>query len=224
MKKILLLMICVLLITACQKSDVNDIVKTTEEKETTTEKSTRMPNSIVGTWYELEKSDDINRWIFGADGNYEYVREYEGYGMYDHNGTYSVEDNVVTMVNEEGETSGKYRIKYTDYGVKFMYAEKAGKPFELYESRQQALETNPDYKKTKTYYKSIADEDGYVIENGVLIRYVGESEEITIPSNVKDFEGGAIEGENLIKVTYPKTLKVITSSSITSESSVRYIY
>ncbi len=226
MKKLLLLMICVLLLTACQKenSKVTHSKETTRERETTTELSTRTPNSIVGTWYELVANDTANRWYFGEDGKYEFVYERSENGLYNHNGSYTIEDNVVTMINEEGEASGKYRIKYTDYGLKLMHADVAGKPHELYESRQQALETNPNYKKTETYYKSIADEDGYVIEDGVLIRYVGDAEEITIPSNVKDFDGGAIAGENVIKVTYPNTLKVITSGSITSESGIRYIY
>ena len=226
MNKILILLICVLLLTACQKEDgeVTNSKETTREKETTTELSTRTPNSIVGTWYGLESSDDINRWSFGMDGRYEYVEEYQEDDMHNHSGKYTVEYDVVTMINDKGKVKGKYRIKYTDYGIKLMYAEKAGKPLELYESKQQLLETDPNYYNTETYYKSIADEDGYVIEDDVLIIYVGEAEEITIPSNVEEIDGGAIGGENLKKVTFPNTLKIINSHCITSESDIREIY
>ncbi|MBQ4069497.1 MAG: hypothetical protein IJC76_09625, partial [Lachnospiraceae bacterium] len=61
------------------------------------------------------------------NGTYEFLDESETEDIYKDSGNYTVEDNVVTMINYDGSVDGKYRIKYTDYGIKFMYADRAGK-------------------------------------------------------------------------------------------------
>ena len=213
MKKAIILILCVLLLTACQDKG----------KSTNTEQSTRTPNSIVGTWYELIANDSTNRWSFSEGGDYEYVKENKEDKKYNHSGSYIIEDNIVTMTRDNGKVYGKYRIKYTDYGLKLMYAEEAGRPIELYESKQQLLETSPNYYNTKTYYKTIADEEGYVIEDGVLIAYVGDAKKIRIPSEVKTIDA-VWYGKRLKKVTFPGTLKKINSTVIDAESNIECVY
>ncbi|MBE5925504.1 MAG: leucine-rich repeat domain-containing protein [Lachnospiraceae bacterium] len=223
MKNFIVIIMCLILLTACNSEETTE-TQTNSPTETTTERSTRTANSIVGTWYELRNDDRLNVWSFKENGCYKYIEESREDNMYDHSGSYTVENNVVTMTDSDGVVKGKYRIKYTDYGVKFMYADRAGSPLELYESRQQALETNPDYHNTLTYYKTIADENGYVIEDGVLIIYVGDAEEITIPSNVKKLDTSCIWGENLKKVTIPGTVKTIERGAFHDELELEYIY
>ena len=214
---------CMLLLTACSSKEKKEALTSDTTGETTTEKSTRTPNSIVGTWYELRNYDRLNVWCFEENGSYKYIEESKEDNMADHSGSYKVENNVVTMTNNEGAVTGKYRIKYTDYGVKFMYADRAGKPLELYESRQQVLESSEDYYSTPSYYRTIADEEGYVIEDDTLIRYVGYAQEITIPSNVKIVGKHAIQGINLKKITIPGTVEKICSWAI-DEEDIEYIY
>ena len=202
-----------LLLTACQeKGKLNNI-----------EQSTKTSNSIVGTWYELIANDSTNRWSFSDDGSYEYVKEYRKDEKYNHRGSYVIEDNIVTMTSDDGGEYGKYRIKYTDYGIKLMYAEEAGRPIELYENKQQLLETSPNYYKTKTYYKTIADKDGYIIEDGVLIAYVGNAKKIRIPSEVKTVDA-IWYGEKLKTVIFPGTMEKIDVTVIDGESNIDYVY
>ena len=214
MKKVLVLIMCMLFLTACNSKETPT---TNSLNDTTSEKSTRTADSIVGTWHQLRNWDRINVWCFKTDGSYEYVEEDTEDNMYDHSGIYTVENNVVTMTDSDGVVKGKYRIKYTDYGVKFMYADKAGSPLELYESRQQALESSEDYYRTPTYYRTIANEEGYVFKEDGTIIYVGYDDEIIIPSD-KDiiYSFNAFQME-LKKVTIPGTVKIIGEDAFTGE-------
>lgn len=212
MKKVMILLLCVLLLTACQNKE-----------DTNIEQSTRTLNSIVGTWYQLESTDYIISWYFGEDNTYEVITDMDG-ELSEHYGNYVIEDTIVTMTDNYGKERGSYRVKYTDYGIKLMYAKEAGRPIELHENKQQLLESDPNYYTSTTYYKTIADKDGYVIEDGVLIQYVGDSKAITIPSNVKSIESGAIWGRKLEKVTFQGTLQTIQSSVFGPEPEINYIY
>ena len=208
---------CMLLLTACSSKEKKEALTSDTTGETTTEKSTRTPNSIVGTWYELRNYDRLNVWCFEENGSYKYIEESKEDNMADHSGSYKVENNVVTMTNNEGAVTGKYRIKYTDYGVKFMYADRAGKPLELYESRQQVLESSEDYYSTPTYYRTIADEDGFVIQEDGRIIYVGHEDEITIPSDIKVLNSFNAFQMELKKVTIPSTVKKIDEYAFQSD-------
>ena len=58
----------------------------------------------------------------------------------------------------------------------------------------------------------VADENGFVIENGVLTSYQGTSTEITIPETVTEIKTSALRGNTTItKVTVPGTVKNIPS-------------
>lgn len=221
MKKILVLIMCMLLMTACQK----------QGKDDESEKSTRISNSIVGTWYQVTSWDYVDVWEFTSDGRHEFMDE-ENYiefkkkhvsGGYYY--SYTLENDNLVIKNRNGmEIFDEYKVRYTDYGLELLYADGTGKPEMLYESRQEALEACEDYKYTPTYFKSIADEDGFVIEDGVLIRYVGDAKEITIPSNVERMGKLCMWGEKLRKVTIPGTVKVIESGAFHTEMDYRYIY
>jgi len=128
------------------------------------------------------------------------------------------------MTDNYGKERGCYRIKYTDYGIKLMYAKEAGRPIELHENKQLLLESDPNYYTSRRYYKTIADENGYVIENGVLLQYVGDAKSITIPSKVKSIASGAIWGRKLEKVTFQGTLEKIESNVFGPEPEIHYIY
>ncbi|MBQ4068164.1 MAG: leucine-rich repeat domain-containing protein [Lachnospiraceae bacterium] len=214
MKKAIILILCVLLLAACQNKG----------KSTNTEQSTRTPDSIVGTWYQLKSADYVISWYFGEDNTFEIIDDYYG-DVSIHSGSYVIEDSIVTMTRDNGGGYGKYRIKYTDYGFKLMYAEKAGRPLELHENKQKLIESAPNYYTSITYYKTIADKNGYVIEDGVLIEYIGEAKSITIPSKVKSIESGSFSRvRNLDKITFPETIKIIPSHVIGVEGSVSYVY
>ncbi|MBQ4067752.1 MAG: leucine-rich repeat protein [Lachnospiraceae bacterium] len=221
MKRILVLMICMLLLTACQK----------QGKDDESENSTRISNSVVGTWYQVTTWDYVDVWEFTSDGkhecsdedNYIEFKEHRVSGGYHY--TYTLENDNLVIKNRNGrEIIKEYKVRYTEYGLELLYVDGTGKPEMLYESRQEALEACKDYRSTPTYFKSIADEDGFVIEDGVLIRYVGDAKEITIPSNVERMGKLCMWGEKLRKVTIPGTVKVIESAAFHSEMDYRYIY
>ena len=133
-----------LLLTACQDKG----------KSTNTEQSTRTPDSIVGTWYQMKNADYVISWYFGEDNTYEVITDMDG-KLSEHYGSYVIEDNIVTMTRDNGGEYGKYRIKYTDYGIKLMYAKKAGRPIELHENKQLLLESDPNYYTSRRYYKTM---------------------------------------------------------------------
>ena len=161
---------------------------------------------------------------FTSDGKFDRFDEEENLDVRDYYFTYKIENDIVTIIDKEGEVFNKYKVKYTEEGIKLLYDEEAGRPHILYESRQKALESCEGYYNTPSYYKTIADKEGFVIEDGVLIRYVGDAKEITIPSNVKRMGKLCMWGENLRKVTIPGTVKVIESAAFHDELYFRYIY
>ena len=71
--------------------------------------------------------------------------------------------------------------------------------------------------------KTITTEDGFVIEDGVLIDYTGDAIEIVVPETVKEL-GGAFEGnDNIISVTIGETVKKIGRSAFEGCSNLRTI-
>ena len=228
MKKIVVWIIGLLMLTACKKEEMNEKDNTNRETEIITEQSTRIQNSVVGTWYHADGSlPDGDIWIFTSDGKFETfdeADEAEKTDVTDYYYTYYMEEDVLTIENSEGEMHSKFRVKYTEEGFKLLHADEAGRPELLYESKRQALEDNDEYYHSFDYYESIANDEGFVVEDGVLVMYLGDAKEITIPSDVEVMGKHSMWGENLRTVTIPGTVKVIESAAFHDELCFEYIY
>jgi len=198
-------------LTACGNEEVSN-KETNKQIEKVTEQFTHMPNSIIGKWYQCNDGERINIWEFSANGEYYYDRE-EMFGKEDETyhilrEKYSIEGNSMTMDGREAI------IEYTDYGL---YIKEVDSEYELklYEYRQDALESSDKYWTSDKYYETLKDENGCVIEDGVLIRYFTNDKEIVIPDNVTGLGGFVIasELEEIDKLTISGNVKEIGASA-----------
>ncbi|MBQ4069324.1 MAG: leucine-rich repeat protein [Lachnospiraceae bacterium] len=198
-------------LTACGNEEVSN-KETNKQIEKVTEQFTHMPNSIIGKWYQCNDGERLNIWEFSANGEYYYDRE-EMFGKEDETyhilrEKYSIEGNSITMDGREAI------IEYTDYGL---YIKEVDSEYELklYEYRQDALESSDKYWTSDKYYETLKDENGCVIEDGVLIRYFTNDKEIVIPDNVTGVGGFVIasELEEIDKLTIPGNVKEIGASA-----------
>lgn len=210
-RKKLLLMACVMtmLLTACTTTNANN-------KEITTEPSTRIPNSVVGRWYQCDDPDWLMVWVFQEDGIYysdeeEWIdKEDESYSIARYK--YSIDGNTIILDGREAT------IEYTDYGFNIQYLE-ASSEYAFYEYRQDALESCEGYWTSDTYYETLKDKNGYVIKDGVLIKYFTDKKKIIIPDNVTEIGKGIVivmeamdeDGfpERIDKLTIPGSVKKI---------------
>ena len=197
MKRIVIVLICtvLMLMTAC--GNVNE--------KTEREASTRVHNSVVGKWYQYSSAEGIEIWDFNEEGIYYstnekmYGKEDETYEIQRHE--YSIEGNTIHMYKEDAT------LEYTSYGLHLIYS--PSYDIKLYEYREDAAKQIPDEWKQEKYYESIKDENGCVIEDGVLIRYYTEDKEIIIPDNVITIGSAVIvrEAGDIDKLTIPGTVK-----------------
>ncbi|MBQ4068886.1 MAG: hypothetical protein IJC76_06510 [Lachnospiraceae bacterium] len=132
MKRILLIIISTLAIFILACGNTN----TTKEREP----STRVPNSVVGKWYEYSSDEGMRIWDFNDEGIYYFDNE-EMYGKEDE--TYEIERYEYSI---EGDTIYMYkrdaRIEYTSYGFRIVYD--SGYEIKLYEYREDAEKQIPD--------------------------------------------------------------------------------
>ncbi len=203
MKKILAIIISVVAVfmSACGN--------TNSKKER--EPSTREPNSVVGKWYEYNSDEGMIIWDFNEDGIYYFDNE-DMYGKEDETyevwrEEYSIEGDIIRLDGRE------VTLEYTNYGFRLVYD--SGYEIKLYEYREDAVEQISDEYKEEEYYESIKDENGCVIQDGVLIRYYTEDKEIIIPDNVTTIGSAVIvtELENIDKLTIPGNVKKLERSA-----------
>ncbi|MBQ4068884.1 MAG: leucine-rich repeat protein [Lachnospiraceae bacterium] len=203
MKKLVLILISTLtiFISACGNTNA------TKEREP----STRVPNSVVGKWYDNDPDEGMRIWDFNDEGIYYFTSE-KMYGKEDETyeiwrAEYSIEGDTIYTYKEEAT------LEYTSYGFRLIYD--SGYEVKLYEYREDALEQISEEDTKEEYYESIKDENGCVIEDGVLIRYYTEDKEITIPDNVTTIGSAVIvtELENIDKLTIPGTVKKLERSA-----------
>ena len=159
------------LLTACGNADANN-------KETTKEPSTRAANSVIGKWYHCVDGDWVDLWVFEEDSEY-YSTHEDNYGKEDETfeivrSAYSIEGNSIILDGREAT------IEYTDYGLYIKYVDDKSER-KLYEYRQDALKSTDRYLTSDKYYETLKDENGYVIEGEVLIKYFTNDSEITVP-------------------------------------------
>ena len=168
------------------------IDKSEKATEVVREPSTRTPNSVIGKWYQYEEWDQNNVyiWEFEEGGKYYFTREENYYkqgedyiiSKYD----YSVNEDEIILDSEA------HKMEYTDYGLCLIDVD--GDFTKLYEYRQDALEGNSKYYTSDFYLQTMADENGCVIQDDVLIAYFTNDKNIVIP-NVKEISGFVIKSE-----------------------------
>ena len=203
MKKLVLILISTLtiFISACGNTNA------TKERET----STRVPNSVVGKWYDNDPDEGMRIWDFNDEGIY-YSTTEDDYGKEDE--TFRIRRREYLV---DGDTIKLERrivnLEYTSYGLRLIYD--SDYEIKLYEYREDAIKQISEEDKREEYYDSIKDENGLVIEDGVLIRYYTEDKEIIIPDNVTTIGSAVIvtELENIDKLIIPGTVKKIERSA-----------
>ncbi len=175
------------------------------------EPSTRVPNSVVGKWYEYSSDEGVKIWDFNDEGIY-YSAPEDIYGKEDETleiqrDEYSIEDNIIHMYKRDAT------VEYTSYGLCLIF--ESGYERKLYEYRDDALNQIPNEYKEEEYYESMKDENSCVIEDGVLLRYYTEDKEITIPDNVTIIGSAVIitELDNIDKLTIPGSVKKLERSA-----------
>ena len=203
MKKIAIALIStvVMLMTACGNAN----------EKTEREPSTRVPNSVVGKWYQYSSAEGIKIWDFNEEGIYYFATE-DVYGKEDETlrirrREYTIEGNIMHMDKRDAT------LEYTSYGLRLIID--PSYDIKLYEYREDAAKQIPDEYKQEENYESIKDENGCVIEDGVLIKYYTEDKEITIPDNVTTIGSSVIvrESEGIDKITIPGNVKRIEKSA-----------
>ena len=201
-KKVLFLISAVmLLMSAC-----GNINKPKER-----EPSTRVANSVVGKWYQYSSAEGIKIWRFEENSFY-YTASEEIFKIEDENNIikrrdYSINGNTIKLERREAT------LEYTSYGFNLIFD--SSYEIKLYEYREDALKQITDEDKEEEHYESIKDENGYVIEDGVLVRYYVDEEEIIIPNNVMIIGQAAIvtELDEIKKLTIPGNIAEIGISA-----------
>lgn len=87
-----------------------------------------------------------------------------------------------------------------------------------YRDKETAYKHDQYYEISNTYFKTLADDDGWYYSNDKLYAYFGNDKEVKIPKHIKEIAGTAFSsdferGLNLEKVIIPKTIKSIATSS-----------
>ena len=110
MKKIVIALIStvVMLMTACGNAN----------EKTEREPSTRVPNSVVGKWYQYSIADGMEIWDFNDKGIY-YSATEDVYGKEDETleiqrHEYSIEGNTIHMYKRDAT------LEYTSYGFRLI--------------------------------------------------------------------------------------------------------
>lgn len=168
------------------------IDKSEKATEVVREPSTRTPNSVIGKWYQYEEWDQNNVyiWEFEEGGKYYFTRE-ENY--YKQGEDYIISKDNYTIIEDKILLDFEvHKIEYTDYGL--CITDEDGYSTKLYEYRQDALEGNSEYYTSDFYLQTMADENGCVIQDDVLIAYFTNDKNIVIP-NVKEISGFVIKSE-----------------------------
>lgn len=203
------------LLTACGNADANN-------KETTKEPSTRVANSAIGKWYNCVDGDWVDVWVFEENNEY-YSTHEDNYGKEDETfeivrSAYSIEGNSIILDGREAT------IEYTDYGLYIKYVDDESVR-KLYEYRQDALESTDRYLTSDKYYETLKDENGYVIEGEVLIKFFTNDSEITVPKNVTEIGSSLIVTnlEHIDKITIPGNVKKIGMSAFNETSTTYFI-
>ena len=139
MKKVIIILISAvtLLMSACGNTD------TTKEREP----STRVPNSVVGKWYDNDPDEGMRIWDFNEDGIYYFDNE-DMYGKEDETYKiqryeYSIEGDIIHLYKRDAT------VEYTSYGFCLIF--ESGYERKLYEYREDAVKMLSDEEITDTY-------------------------------------------------------------------------
>lgn len=174
------------------------------------------PFELLGTWYNVDSFYNF-KYIFKEDGTYT-VKDMDGYGE-DSEGKYTYDEASGKLtLSKKHEYYDRVEYKDTDYVV----VEGKSKTFKI----QNAVDEEVfllffrDKDKRRPYDEACLepDKDGFCIEYGVLVSYVGNAKEITIPEEVEVIGSNAFAGDfgrgiNTRKVTIPGTVREIKGSA-----------
>ena len=201
MKKLLVLAgLMIMLLTGCA---------TAGKGETTTEPSSKTPNSVVGKWYVYDGYEMVSIWEFQKNGKY-YLVDEKNYGK--ESDSFQISRYPYTVDGNNMVIDGfNATVEYTDYGFNLTIQYPKGEAhYQMYEYRQQALEASEGYWTSELFYAEYKDKKGFVIVDGVLMKYFTKKTKIEIPDNVTEIGPGAIVMEAEDKDGYPKTIEKLT--------------
>ncbi|MBQ8535259.1 MAG: leucine-rich repeat protein [Bacilli bacterium] len=174
------------------------------------------PFELLGTWYNVDSFYNF-KYSFKEDGTYT-VKDMDGYGE-DSEGKYTYDEASGKLtLSEKHEYSDRVEYKDKDYVV----VEGKSKTFKIQNTVDEEvfLLFFRDKDKRRPYDEACLepDKDGFCIKYGILVSYVGNAKEITIPEEVEVIGSNAFAGDfgrgiNTRKVTIPGTVRKIKGSA-----------
>ena len=170
--------------------------------------------NLIGKWYVVRDMGNYE-YEFFEDGTYKVIDMYDN--SKDSEGKY-VLDNVDGKFTLSEKHEYRDNVEYKDYDYVMIDADSKMFKIHYYDDEYYLFYKNKDERRPYDEACLNPDKDGYCIENGVLIAYIGNDNEITIPSNVHTIGSNAFAGDfnrglNTNKVTIPGTVKEIKGSA-----------
>ena len=170
--------------------------------------------NIIGKWYTVYDMSNFE-YEFKEDGTY-VVTDLDGYRD-DSLGNYTLNKTDGSLILSEKQQY-KDRVEYDDYD--YVVEEADSDVFKVCYDEDDCIYFYKNKDERRPYDSKCLepDKDGYCINDGVLVSYIGNDEEITIPSSVhiigsNAFAGDFNRGINTNKVTIPGTVKEIEDSA-----------
>ena len=176
--------------------------------------------TIYGKWFassggeiEVVVFEKDNRY-YKIDEEYAFDKDYYDFKSY----KYDEGKKLIIFPNDEESANVILKDNYMqlDY-IEYDYTIK------LYRNRDKALKSDAYYYTTDEFISKLRNENGFCIKDGVLYAYIGEEQEVTVPSNVEviyheAFAGDYNRGVNLKKITVPGNVKKIMKNAFSFTS------
>lgn len=169
---------------------------------------------ITGTWYSIYDWSNFE-YVFYENGTY--TANDPSYDSNYYEGNYKLDKKGSKLVlSEKDEFSN--RIEYYDHN--YVIEKMSSNMLRICSEDEECIDLYRNKSEAMPYDSECLnpDKDGYCIEDGVLISYIGNEKEITIPSNVHTIGSNAFaadfdRGINTRKVTIPGTVRDIKTSA-----------
>jgi len=204
-------------------------------------------NTILGKWYCFETFKEMYEFKADGTAFYEYEDideseeekkrqkdEYESLTEEEKKEHDKFKSEISDYTYTLKDNKGKLKSKYSNYEFEYIEDGKNSRllvvdksvtedqvddgKWTFYKTWSQAKKNSTEYKQTLEYINSIADEDGWAIEDNKLLGYVGKKKSVTVPKNVESIEPSAFSWDmgravKVEKIIVGGNVKVIRSGS-----------
>ena len=185
---------------------------------------------ILGKWYCMEShgyaslmyfEDKVTSYrdLVYADGLDVSLEEHEIYkeGAMQHTYTFDPKTKKGKCTSDMEELVFEYRDN-KEIECLVLLGENSNSECKFYRTEAIAKKYDISYKETIEYLRKVQDKDGWVIEEGVLLAYLGNKTNVTIPKNVHTIDCFNVLDESQSekhynKITIPGNVKVISAGA-----------